>query len=172
MIIARRPSAIKVDVIPASQDQEPVLANLLELYVDDFSEFLDVKVGADGRFGYKNLSLYWKDPNRHPFIVMADDHLAGFVFVARGSAISGSADVWDMAEFFITRSFRRSGVGTRAAHHIWRTLPGKWEVRVIGLNKSAKEFWARSIGDFLSQEINPVSVEKEGKPWFVFSFET
>ena len=34
---------------------------MLELYAHDFSEFIDLKLGADGRFGYKHLYLYWKE---------------------------------------------------------------------------------------------------------------
>ena len=41
--------------------QELVLANLLELYAHDFSEFHDLELGMDGRFGYSHLPLYWSE---------------------------------------------------------------------------------------------------------------
>ena len=109
---------LDVEIIPALPEQEPILANMLELYAHDFSEFIDLRLGADGRFGYERLPLYWTDSNRYPFLIRADGHLAGFVFVRRGSEISGDADVWDMAEFFIVRGFRRLGLGMKAAHEI------------------------------------------------------
>ena len=172
MTISRTVSGVDVEVIPALTEQEPILANMLELYAYDFSEFFDLKLGADGRFGYKHLSSYWKDSNRHPFLIRADGHLAGFVFVRRGSEISGDADVWDMAEFFIVRGFRRLGLGMKAAHEIWRRFPGKWEVRVIDRNNRAKEFWARAISEFLGKTIDPVLLDKDGKGSTVFSFES
>jgi predicted acetyltransferase len=75
------------------------LANLLELYAHDFSEFHSLGIGADGRFGYKSLPLYWSDPNRYPFLVRVDGKLAGLALVKRGSEITGNPTVWDMAEF-------------------------------------------------------------------------
>ncbi len=47
----------KIEVLLAAREQEPVLANLLELYVHDFSELRDLDVGEDGRFGYGTLPL-------------------------------------------------------------------------------------------------------------------
>src|SRR5690349_15513914 len=103
MTISQTTSPVNIEIIPALKDQQPILANLLELYVYDFSEFLDLKLGADGRFGYKYLPLYWENADRHPFLIMVDGHWAGFVFVRRGSEISGDEDIWDMAEFFVVR---------------------------------------------------------------------
>lgn len=165
-------SAAHVEVIAASPEQEPVLANMLELYVHDFSELMDLKLGPDGRFGYKSLPLYWKESNRYPFLIMADGHLAGFVFVRGGSAISDEADVWDMAEFFIVRGFRRQRVGTHAAQEIWKRFPGKWEVRVTDRNEKARNFWDRAVGEFLGKTIKPCLIDKDGKTWHVFSFES
>ena len=172
MAESRTTVAAGVEIIPALPEQEPVLANLLELYAHDFSEFVDLRLGADGRFGYRRLPLYWREPGRHPFIIKAGGHLAGFVFVRRGSEVSGDADVWDVAEFFVVRGFRRLGVGTRAAHEVWRMLPGRWEVRVIDRNRKAKEFWARAIGEFLGGAAEPTPFEKDGQSWSVFSFES
>ena len=145
---AAKPSA-HVEVIPATAEQEPILANLLQLYAHDFSEFLDVPLQADGRFGgYKNLSLYWREGGRHPFLVWVDGKLAGFVLVKKGSEVSGDTNVWDMAEFFVIRAYRRRGVGTLIAHEVWRRFPGAWEVRVMRANVSAHKFWERAISGF------------------------
>jgi predicted acetyltransferase len=98
---------VHIEIVPAAPEQEPIVANLLELYAHDFSEFHHLDLGADGRFGYKNLPLYWREHDRHPFLVRIDGKLAGLVLVKRGSEISGKESVWDIAEFFI-----RYGVGT------------------------------------------------------------
>jgi predicted acetyltransferase len=166
------PSSISVEVIPAVPEQEPIVANLLELYAHDFSEFIELKLGADGRFGYEHLPLYWKEAGRHPFLITADGHWAGFAFVRRGSQISGDENVWDMAEFFILRGSRRLGVGRKAAHKVWKKFPGAWEVRVMDRNKKAKDFWGRAIGEFTRKAIEPIPFDKSGEGWHVFSFES
>ncbi len=37
---------MQIDVLPATQDQQSILENLLELYSHAFSEFVEVKLGA------------------------------------------------------------------------------------------------------------------------------
>jgi len=73
-----------IEVIQAAPEEKPILANLLELYAHDFSEFHDVAIGEDGRFGYKSLPLYWSEPDRYPFLVRSGGRLAGLVFVKKG----------------------------------------------------------------------------------------
>jgi predicted acetyltransferase len=168
---AERPSA-SIEVIPATPDQEPILANLLELCAHDFSEFQEIELGVDGRFGYKHLPLYWREPNRRPFFIRADGKLAGFVLVKRGSEMSAKETVWDMAEFFVTRRHRRRGIGTYAAHEVWRNIPGLWEVRVMEANDSANRFWARAISAFAGKPSHSARAEKGGNPWCVYAFES
>jgi predicted acetyltransferase len=160
-----------IEVIPATEEQEPILANLLELYAHDFSEFSDLELGPDGRFGYRDLSLFWREPDRHPFLVRIDGRLAGLILVKRGSAISGDQAVWDMAEFFVARGYRRRGIGTKMAHEVWRRVPGRWEVRVMESNSSALLFWERAVREFADQATPSVRFEKDGKWWHVFTFE-
>jgi predicted acetyltransferase len=161
-----------VEVIPAPPEQEKVLANLLELYVHDFSEFVDLKLGPDGRFGYRHLHAYWEEPGRHPFIVKAGGHLAGFALVCKGSAVSVGEGVWDVAEFFVVRGFRRQGVGTKAARALWEKFPGRWEVRVMDRNRKALAFWRRAVGEFLGEEVEPTTFAQDGQSWHLFSFES
>jgi predicted acetyltransferase len=172
MAIAYSPEPSDVKVLPASAEQEPILANLLELYIHDFGEFIDVRLAPDGRYGYPTLPSYWTQPAHYPFLITADSDLAGFALVQRGSQISGDPDIWDLTEFFVVRSLRRRGVGTRAAHRLWQTLPGRWEVRVIDLNQKAVEFWAHAIQEFVGQPVVPTQYEKDGFARHLFSFES
>jgi predicted acetyltransferase len=101
-----------------------------------------------------------------------DGKLAGLVFVKRGSEVSGREAIWDMAEFFIVRAYRRRGAGTQTAHEIFRRFPGLWEVRVMPSNVSACRFWARAISSFTGGTIHPARVEKDRKLWELYSFES
>jgi predicted acetyltransferase len=156
----------QLEVIPATAEQMPIVANLIQLYAHDFSEFHHLELGPDGRFNYEPLPLYWSEPNRHPFLVRMDGNLAGFVLVKSNGA------VWDMAEFFVVRGYRRQGIGTAIAHDIWKRFPGQWEVRVMQSNHSATHFWARAISQFTGKPTDPVSLEKAGTCWRLFSFDS
>jgi predicted acetyltransferase len=159
-----------LEVFPALPEQQPILANLLELYIHDFSEIRKMELGPDGRFGYPNLPLYWHEPGRHPLLVRMEGELVGFALVKTGSEISGSGSVWDMAEFFVLRGYRGRGIGTEIAHEIWKRFPGPWEVRVMQSNRSAHRFWQRAITRFKGKAAHSRSVEKDGKSWRLFSF--
>ncbi len=146
------------------------MANLLELYAHDFSEFLRLELGADGRFGYQPLALYWSEPGRYPFLIRVDGKLGGLALVKTAENARGET-VWDMAEFFIVRAYRRNGIGTTAAHQLWRRFPGRWEVRVMQLNRAGLNFWERAITTWSGEVILPARVERDGKGWHVFAFE-
>ncbi len=152
-------------LIPSLPEQAPVLANLLELYAHDFSAFIELELGADGRFGYEPLPLYWQDASRYPFFIKVNGHLAGFVLLRKGSQITGAEEIWDLTEFFIVRGYRRRGVGMKAAHELWQQFPGQWEVRVIDRNQKAKEFWRRAVSAFLGTAIQPTPFRKNGADW-------
>lgn len=153
-----------IEVKAATPDETPILANLLQLYAHDFSEFQEIELGPDGRFDYKPLPLYWSDPNRRPFLVRIDGKLAGLVLIASNES------VWDMTEFFILRAYRKRGIGTDVAHDVWRRFPGTWEVRVMESNHAALRFWDRAISMFAGQPMTSTTVEKGAKRWQVFSF--
>ena len=90
---------MQIELIEAAPSDESRLANLMELYVHDFSEILETAPGDDGRFGYR-LSKYWTDSDRFPFLIRADGSLAGFALIGRGSEVTGDPEVMDVAEFF------------------------------------------------------------------------
>jgi predicted acetyltransferase len=163
-------SAAKVDLVTATPDDEPVLANLLELYIHEFTEWIDLDVGPDGRFGYAHLPLYWIEVDRYPFLLELNGKLAGFVLVQCQRSVSSDEDVWDVAEFFILRRYRRRGIGTQAAHRVWGRFPGRWQIRVMEENRPARRFWTNAIAGFCGQAVSPVRVEKDGQWWRVFTF--
>jgi len=137
----------QIDLIRATRADQQRLANLLELYVHDFSEILGLTPDNDGRFGYP-LAPYFSDAGRFPFLIRTDSRLAGFALVASGSQVTGDASVFDVAEFFVVRGFRRHHVGQAAALRLFASFAGTWEVRVIEQNVGALVFWERAVSAF------------------------
>ena len=170
MTSVNSPASFGLEVLPATKDEMPIIANLFELYAHDFSEFYSVEPGPDGRFGYPDLSLYWREPGRYPFLIRVGGKLAGFVMVQRISQTSGNNAVWDIAEFFVLRAYRRCGVGTEAARSVWQQFPGSWQVRVMRANQGANRFWQRIIAEFVGEAVSSLATEKAGEMWDVFSF--
>ena len=75
------PNPLEVGLDVAAPSDAVLLANLLELYLHDLSEaFPVIELGADGRFGYDKLPLYWSEPERRfPFLIRYRTKVAGFV---------------------------------------------------------------------------------------------
>jgi predicted acetyltransferase len=161
---------VQIEVLPATPEQKPVVANLLELYAHDFSDFQDLELGPDGRFGYRDLDLYWSEPGHHPFLIKVDGKLAGVVLLKRETNPQGDGNLWDVAEFFVLRGYRRRGIGTHVAHRVWKQFPGAWQVRVMERNMKAVQFWERTVMRFAGESANTACLERGGIRWRVFTF--
>ena len=132
--------SVTLTLVPVSR--RLIIANLIQLYKYDFSEFAKIgspygEVGSDGRFVYDGLDSYWREDGRVPLTVQADGRLVGFILVNRWSALDRELD-HSVAEFFVLLKYRRIGVGSRAAKLLFERWPGRWEVAVAsytGLRK-------------------------------------
>jgi predicted acetyltransferase len=158
----------RIEIVPVAVEQKSTLANLLELYSYDFSEFIDLAIGADGRFGYQDLEPYWTDPNRWPFLIHVDGKLAGFSLVR--NVAQGRGTMWDMAEFFVMRGFRKRGVGMRAAMETFTRFSGRWQVRVMRTNGPACRFWTRAVHTFAGDTFRLWYETRQEREWMIFSF--
>ncbi len=138
----------ELHISPARRDERPILANLLQFYVHDFSQYwagqARGELGDDGRFEDYPLDGYWTDPGHVPLLLRRDGALVGFALLdARGHL--GEPVDHNMAEFFVARKHRGAGVGAAAARAIFSRYPGRWETAVARRNPRALPFWRRTI---------------------------
>jgi len=158
---------------PAGREDACLLSNLLQLYLHDLSEVFPIEIGADGRFDYEYLPHYWGAPTtRFPFLIRENGALAGFVLATRGSPATHDPTDLDVAEFFVLRRHRRSGVGRAAAVQLWDRMPGHWIVRVSGGNRPGLPFWGDVIRDYTNGVYTEETRSGSPHPWRVFSFQT
>lgn len=130
---------------PAGPEHRETIANLFQLYIHDFSEQWAGQergeLGEDGRFEpYPYLESYWAGPGRVPLLLRAAGRLAGFCLINRHHHGARPVD-WNVAEFFVVRKHRRSGLGAAAAAQVFQARPGVWEVAVARRNTGALAFW-------------------------------
>ena len=137
------------ELIQAKGADAPVLQNLFQLYAHDFTAFwagqARGELGEDGRFEPYALEGYFLRPAWRAFLVRAGGALAGFALV-NDVPHSGLPADRSMAEFFIVRKHRRSGLGRRCAERLFHAAPGVWEVAVARANVRAQSFWRTVIG--------------------------
>ena len=161
-----------IELVAVERKDAATLGNLFELYAHDFSELLPLDVGDDGRFGVTEARQGWDDAGSYALFIRADRKLAGFAIVHRGSRVTDAPDVMDVAEFFVLRRWRRLGVGTRAAHAMFRRHAGNWEVRVREGNPAALAFWPRAIRSFTGEDCPGEAWRAKASSWRVFRFES
>jgi predicted acetyltransferase len=134
-----------IEINPATVIERPILQQLMELYLYDFSEFDGADLSPLGVYEYPYIDHYWVEPDRSPFLVRVDGQLAGFVLVARYNYYTGLKDAWVIAEFFILRKYRHKGVGEHVARYIFDRFTGNWQVAQIAENQIATTFWRKVI---------------------------
>ena len=140
---------VAIDV--AGPDEQAVIANLLQLYIHDFSELFagSARCDLDDDGLYRPdipLGHWWLLPNHIPLLVRVDRRLAGFALINDHGHDGATVDR-NVAEFFIIRKYRRSGVGRDAAHAIFSRWPGRWAAAVMRANTGARAFWAQAISE-------------------------
>lgn len=137
----------KIQLVPASTDDCPVIQNLGRFYVYDMSEYLGFEPGwevpKDGLFECIDFKKYWETKDAFPFLIQYKDEIVGFVVIDK----KGSDDSIDfnVAQFFILRKFKNKGIGRHVAITCFEKFKGTWEVMVIPGNEGAYKFWQSTI---------------------------
>lgn len=132
-------TGVDVQISPVVPEEHHALAALMQLYVYDFSEMLGLDVADDGRYHGPSVE------GRDAFLARVGGKLAGFALVGDESRLTGERGVHDVAELFVLRRYRRSGVGEQLARALFDRYRGRWEVRQKMENVQAIAFWRRVI---------------------------
>ena len=138
---------MNIKLVEASHIHKDVIKNLMQFYVYDFSEFVDVDVEVDGLFAaYKNLDDYWNDENRFSYVIQKDEIYIGFVLIRYIE--EEQRNHFSIAEFFVMKKYRRKRIGKSIATQIFNSHKGKWEVFQKDSNKPAQLFWNTIINAY------------------------
>ncbi len=140
---------MSVSLTPANIDQKPILSALMQLYTHELSGITEEEIGLDGYYDLgPYFDAYWLESSRHPFLIYWREALAGFCLVRQTEE-----GLYQIAEFFVLRTYRRRGVGEDAACLAFSRFAGQWQVCQEENNSAAQHFWRKVIsrytnGDF------------------------
>ena len=123
----------------AEKTEKSTVQNLLQLHLHDLSDISDgTDVTSNGLFPYDNFDLYWIDDRAEPYLIFAEQNVAGFALVYRHTQNRLS-----IVEFFILREYRRKGISTIAANWLIQSVQGECEISYSAENGPAVRFWTR-----------------------------
>lgn len=135
------------EIFEVSEKDKNIIFNLMQLYTYELSFFEDETTNfqllENGLFKLsKYIDLYWKQKERHPFILKCNDELAGFVLER-----FNEDEMNEISEFFVLNKYRKLGAGTFMANEMFKKYKGRWEIQTLLKNKRAQEFWRKVVKD-------------------------
>jgi predicted acetyltransferase len=139
---------LTIELQPVSIEQRELLANLLEKYDYEFSQWDLRDVNALGLYGYKYLDCYWLEEHRWAYFILADGKLAGFVMVNDFAEAPDRETDFSVAEFFVMHKYRRAGVGRFAAKAVFGLHRGRWQLKYHPRNTGSAIFWPGVVGEY------------------------
>lgn len=125
------------ELIPVKDEQKNTIYNLMQLYTYELSFYEDettkFNLLENGLYEMNEyLELYWKEDERHPYILKCNGKLAGFVLYR-----CTENGLNEISEFFVLNKYRNINAGTYMAGEIFKLYKGKWEIRTLLKNKRA-----------------------------------
>ncbi|WP_419877607.1 GNAT family N-acetyltransferase [Brevibacillus centrosporus] len=130
----------------ATLEDKETLRNLLQFYIYDFSEFMDLHFEENGKYGDYPIDEYWTTDPNYPYLIRLNGKIVGVALVKLKNR---NSDVYfSIAEFFIAKKYRRVGLGKLVAKDIFDLHKGQWEVYQIDNNKPAQHFWKKVIEEY------------------------
>ncbi|MGC4038993.1 MAG: GNAT family N-acetyltransferase [Chitinophagaceae bacterium] len=137
---------MSLEIITASNNDREVIKNLLQLYIYDFTEYIDMNVDENGLFKlHVDLNEYWTEEDKHAYLIKQEGKYAGFALV---KMVILPTRHHSIAEFFILKKYRKKGIGQAVAEKIFDSHPGEWEVHQTENNVAAQKFWNSVIARY------------------------
>ncbi|MBV8342868.1 MAG: GNAT family N-acetyltransferase [Gammaproteobacteria bacterium] len=119
-------------------------------YLDDLNPGTGIfpVLGEVGHREHDQIAHWFGDPNTYPLVILKGEEPVGFARVLRVLASVPPRIDYRMAEFFVTRTRRRLGIGQLAVQLILSRFAGRWEITEYLRNAEAVNFWRRVVARY------------------------
>lgn len=133
-----------VDLLPVPLAGKAALKAMMDPYLVEHADQVDPERIHGDPTAYDYFDLYWVEPARRPYWIVADGVRVGFCLV-NAYAPSGRPIDQAIAEFGIAPEHRRAGLGQAAVRAVLARHPGQWELQVHRANRQGFAFWPRAL---------------------------
>ena len=160
---------MSVKIARASLVQKYWIREELQSYLAELSRFADIDKNAKGQYDYPYLDHYWRQPDRHPFIIYLDNEPVGFLLVREDQDPANGSSLTEIAELYILPAFRQCSIASSAVREVLGYFPGNWRATVFPGNDVAYCFW-RQLISALDPEFTLALPSYDKQQHVVFSF--
>ncbi|MCB9480358.1 MAG: hypothetical protein H6680_00860 [Desulfobacteraceae bacterium] len=129
---------VLLKILLVTQENINVYHNLAQSYEGEFSVLTKKRPNSIGLFELDTLI----SPPVKGYILYIEESPAGIAAIKEKDN-----NEFEVCEFYVVPSFRRTSWGTKFAHSLWQNNPGKWEIKQIQGAEYASEFWRKAICD-------------------------
>jgi len=130
-------------------EEKEILANLLEKYNYEFSQYDNRDVNKLGLYGHQYLDCYWwEDENGWAYFIEVDSKLAGFIMINDYCEVADRKTDFVISEFFVMYKYRRMGIGKKALFMALDLHRGTWHLKRHTKNENAVHFWNNAINEY------------------------
>ena len=136
---------MSVNIARASLVQKYWIREELQSYLAELSRFADIDKNAKGQYDYPYLDHYWRQPDRHPFIIYLDNEPVGFLLVREDQDPANGSSLTEIAELYILPAFRQCSIASSAVRDVLGYFPGNWRATVFLGNDVVYCFWMQLI---------------------------
>jgi predicted acetyltransferase len=158
-----------VRLVPAAADHLSWMRAELQSYMTELSRFASIEKNAEGQYVYPYLDHYWREPDRHPYVIHLDNEAAGFLLVRADLDPADGTSLTEIAELYILPAFRQRSVANSAVKEVLGYFPGNWRAAVLANNDVAYSFWRQLIAALDPKFTVAVPTSSKNQR-FVFSF--
>jgi predicted acetyltransferase len=143
---------ISVRDLRRSRSDRQWLESAYRDYLNDLSPLGTGMFPTLPEFGHREgdqLTSWFADSGAQLLTVLKDHSPVGFAVVRTGASTAARSKVdFSMTEFFVSRPWRRRGIGQEAVRLILDRFSGQWHIMEYLRNPQAVAFWRRVVADY------------------------
>ncbi|MFJ2045429.1 GNAT family N-acetyltransferase [Paenibacillus taichungensis] len=133
---------MNVQITRIDKSQKELFLNLYNLYLYDLSEFSGEDLLEEGKFDPTNTYLYLERAELHPFFILDEGKVIGFVLVCSPPYVDEDID-FTVQELFLVKKYRGQGLAAQAVDLVFAQFQGRFKVEQLADNRSAVSFWKK-----------------------------
>ncbi|UPK45526.1 GNAT family N-acetyltransferase [Paenibacillus pabuli] len=133
---------MNVQITRIDNSQKELFFNLYNLYLYDLSEFSGEELLEEGKYDPTNTYLYLERAELHPFFILYDGKVIGFVLVCSPPYVDDDVD-YTIQELFLVKKYRGQGLAAQAVNLVFAQFQGRFKVEQLANNLSAVSFWKK-----------------------------